>query len=467
MYRELIKQLTITGFCIFLHSATKAQNYDCNCSQTFEKMTEKLENNYIAYHLTKLEIEKEYESRKLKYKSLTDRTEAQNCSQVLQDFLAFFKDGHLFVTEYPNFSEEDLARTKYEIKQNIFNPNIHKVFDSDTIEGYWTDGISKFMIIKNQNANISFEYVAVIVDCDDKTKIGEIKFAVNDSKHKYEGFYYTNRYASRYVKVTPYKDNSLLSIWGGITWGRLNSREETVYNPTAPGFKKIDNKNALLTIPSFLIDAKDLNQVLIDNEKELKSTNNLIIDIRGNTGGNGIYFDLLSLYYEKPIHNERGLAIASDDNIDYFEKFSSNNGQDNPYLSVITAMKQNKGKIVPGPDFGTIEMNPEKTNLKKIVILTDRSNISAAETFILHSKAVSDKVITMGDNTGGVVDYNNINLIKLNCEKHGIYFGYPTFTLNDRIITQGYNKTGIIPDIKINNSVKNKIGFVLKYLKNN
>jgi hypothetical protein len=464
--RKVTIKTAIVGLSVFLSVNTKAQNYDCNCGQTFDKMIEKLEANYIAYHLTKTEIENEYQTRKSEFKTLANQTEPQNCTKLLQDFLSFFKDGHLFVSEYPNFSEEDLSKTKSEIKENIFKVSDIANFSQSPIEGYWTDGASKFAIIKNTNTKIPFEYVAVIVEALDVSKIGEMKFAVNFSKNTWDGIYYTNNYASRYVKVTPYKDNALLSIWGGIVWGRLQLKDANIFNPNATTFQKIDEKNAVLTIPSFLIEAKDFNKVLMDNKKELKNIENLIIDIRGNTGGNGIYFGLLSTYYEKPAQHVRGFALSSEDNIIYFEKFASNRKND-PYAPVIKAMKEEKGKIVPGPDFGQLELKSEKTNIKNVVILTDRSNMSAAETFVLYSKAVSSKVITMGDNTGGVVDYNNINLIKLNCEKHGIYFGYPTYTLHDKVVTQGYNKTGIPPDVKIDNTVQDKIAFIVKYLKEN
>jgi hypothetical protein len=55
----------------------------------------------------------------------------------------------------------------------------------------------------------------------------------------------------------------------------------------------------------------------------------------------------------------------------------------------------------------------------------------------------------------------------LDCEKYGISLGYPTYTLHDKTPNEGYNKTGIAPDIKIENSVKDKIGFILKYLADN
>ena len=456
-------KIAMAGFSVFFSLSTKAQNYDCNCGQTFDKLIEKLEANYIGYHLRKAEIENEYEARKSQFKLLAGQTQPQNCTKLLQQFLSFFKDGHLFVAEYPKFSEKDIAETKTKIKENLFDVNTINKFSESPIEGYWTDGSSKFSVIKNKNAEIPFEYVAVIVASGDASKIGEMKFAVTTSGNTWEGVYYTNGYASRYVKVTPYKDNSLLSIWGGIVWGRLQTKDGELFDPAAPTFRKIDKETAVLTIPSFLIEAKNFNKVLLANEQELENSKNLIIDIRGNTGGNGIYFDLLNIYYERPAHIERGFALSSEDNIAYFEKFASDR-KDDPYAPVVKEMKEQKGKIVQGPDFGPLELKPVKTNIEKVVILTDRGNMSAAETFVLYSKAVSSKVITMGDNTGGVVDYNNINLIKLNCEKHGIYFGYPTYTLNKNIITQGYNKTGILPDIKIENSVKDKIAFIVNYL---
>ncbi len=457
-------QTVLAGIWMFLSFNTKAQNYDCNCRQAFDKMIEKLEANYIGYHLTKIEIESEYQIRKSEFKALANQTEPQNCTKLLQTFLSFFEDGHLFVSEYPKFSEEDLKKTKSEIKENIFDVSTIAGFSESPIEGYWTDGTSKFAVVKNTNTKIHFEYAAIIVEAPDVSKIGEIKFAVNSSKNTWEGTYYTNSYASRYVKVKPYKDNTLLSIWGGIVWGRLQSKEAQMFDPNATTFQKIDEKSAVLTIPSFLIEAKDFNKILLDNIEQLISIENLIIDIRGNTGGNGIYFGLLTAYYEKPAQHVRGFALSSEDNIAYFEKLVSNSKND-PYVSVVKAMKEAQEKIVQGPDFGPLELKPEKTNIKKVVILTDRSNMSAAETFVLYSKAVSSKVITMGDNTGGVVDYNNVNLVKLNCEKYGIYFGYPTYTLHDKVVTQGYNKTGIPPDVKIDNAIQDKIAFIVKYLK--
>ncbi|HNQ26791.1 MAG TPA: hypothetical protein PKL92_02620 [Aquaticitalea sp.] len=149
-------QTVLAGIWMFLSFNTKAQNYDCNCRQAFDKMIEKLEANYIGYHLTKIEIESEYQIRKSEFKALANQTEPQNCTKLLQTFLSFFEDGHLFVSEYPKFSEEDLKKTKSEIKENIFDVSTIAGFSESPIEGYWTDGTSKFAVVKNTNTKIHF-----------------------------------------------------------------------------------------------------------------------------------------------------------------------------------------------------------------------------------------------------------------------------------------------------------------------
>ncbi|HET6766208.1 MAG TPA: hypothetical protein VFH08_02375, partial [Chitinophagaceae bacterium] len=271
-------RIVIVTLLAFFCTTAKAQNNNCDCKEVFGKMIEKLETNYIAYHLTKDKIDKTYQRRKAAFEVMSGQTEAENCTKLLQEFLSFFKDGHLFVSEYPKFSEVDLAKVKSYIKENIFAVNTSVSATDSAIEGYWTDGSSKFLITKNQHTKIPFHYVAIVVHAQDASKLGEIKFAVKSNR---EGTYYTNNYASRYVKITPYKDNTLLSIWGGIVWGRLDSKEAQIFNPVAITFKKLDKNKALLTIPSFLVDAKDLNNVLKENEQEIRNIENLIIDIRG------------------------------------------------------------------------------------------------------------------------------------------------------------------------------------------
>lgn len=466
VYKNSFMKIILTLFFLLgIGSCLIAQNDPCTCSESFQRMQEKLEANYIAYALTKDKIAPAYTARKLKYNQLAAKTPLSQCTRLMQEFLGFFKDGHLFVSEFPKLPDSTLARHKTWIKaQKINNPKVNSISKVD-IEGYWTDGTSSFALVKNLSSKIPYDYLAVTISAPDSSKIGEIKMGLTLSKGLWEGVYYTNAYTPRYVNVKAFKENQLLSIWGGFTWGRIKNKNGLIYDPVLPLVRRLDEETILLSLPSFLIEKSKLDQVLMAHFQELTETPKLIIDLRGNTGGNGIYFDLLSLFYEKSAPSELGFALSSEDNLNYFKKFVSPQGSD-PYTSVVKAMEATPGKIVPGPLFPALQLNPLAAKLKTAIILTDRGNMSAAETFILSSKAISSKVITMGENTGGVVDYNNINMVSLGCATQGIYFGYPTFSFNQEVhLGKGFNQKGIAPDVRIDPKVVDKIGFALQYLK--
>ncbi|MDZ7647193.1 MAG: hypothetical protein U5K54_08445 [Cytophagales bacterium] len=58
----------------------------------------------------------EYERRKVKFRKEVASVKSESCTKFLQDFLSYFKDGHLFVFEQPTYSEEEIALSKKESK---------------------------------------------------------------------------------------------------------------------------------------------------------------------------------------------------------------------------------------------------------------------------------------------------------------------------------------------------------------
>jgi len=452
-----------------------AQN-NCDCESIFNNLLVKIEENYIGYALTKSEIQEEYTSHIEEFRTKTKATADESCTAVLQDFLRFFEDGHLFVSEIPNFNAEQLLKFKNDVKSHMYSLPVVKEYlvlnrsSLSGIEGVWTDGESRFAIVKNNNTAWKYQYVAVTITHLQPDKAGELKFGVNLKDGRYEGIYFTNSYASRYVSVETQKNTSTLSIWGGISWGRINYTDDNsietlpLFNPVTPTVVKLNDETTLLTIPSFLIDKKDFDKVLMSNYLLITDSRYLLIDIRGNTGGNGIYFDLLRLYASKPVKSEIGLAISSPDNIAYFDRFSSRK-KNNPYAPVVEDMKKSPGKIVVGPRYTEKELEPLNSKIERVAILTDEDIMSAAEAFILQSKQISDKVITIGKNTKGVIDYQSINMVKLGCESRGIHFGYSTSTLNKEVPKNGYNQTGIKPDVLSEKTSTDLITFAIAQLK--
>ncbi len=150
----------------------------------------------------------------------------------MQKFLKFFKDGHLFVLEIPTFNSDELSAFKNVLRGKMHNVDsvcnylIKNKNSLDKVEGVWTDGNSRFAIVKNHNTLWGFQYVAVIISHAQSAKIGEVKFGVNLKDHLYEGTSFKG-YAPRYVAVEPCKENSILSILGGQMWGRVNYTDKS------------------------------------------------------------------------------------------------------------------------------------------------------------------------------------------------------------------------------------------------
>lgn len=73
----------------------------CDCTMVLEQLIQKLETNYIGYTLVKDEVDKEYKAHIRVYNDQAKGVSGTSCTPLLQRFLEFFKDGHLFVTEIP------------------------------------------------------------------------------------------------------------------------------------------------------------------------------------------------------------------------------------------------------------------------------------------------------------------------------------------------------------------------------
>ena len=77
---------------------------------------------------------------------------------------------------------------------------------------------------------------------------------------------------------------------------------------------------------------------------------------------------------------------------------------------------------------------------------------------------MSNKVRVYGANTAGVIDYTSVMSVRLKSSgNQNIYFGFPTSSLSKEYAIDypnGYNKTGIRPDVAIPSSVEDKILYV-------
>ncbi len=432
----------------------------CDCEKAFEELIVKLESNYIGLALTTdTKRLASYDSLKSNYRAKSKGISPESCAQFLNKFLSFFEDGHLFASEYPQVDSLIIIKNRQFIQsetKELDAINELAKDTSDSIVGLWMDGESIFRIVKNQ----SYFDAYILKSNRINATIGSLKLRLRKTSIGYEGTYYAYNFNTRFVKGNVYKENEALRL-GAVKWKRSSSETAISENILAPIIRKIDDENTLLIIPSFSINYKDFQKFLKENKKLVKETSHLIIDIRGNTGGNAIYFPLIENFATRVLTSRQGYVLTSDDNRTYFEQqigFVSSK----IYTPLLERMTTN-GEVIDGPKYQDRDLTKSKSQIQRVSILMDNGSASAAESFVLHSKGASDRVTTFGTPSKGMIDFTSVNSLLLkNSGNRNIYFGYPTGTLNKDVMKSGLNKTGIIPDIPIP-SGENKVQFIIDY----
>ena len=445
-------------------SQVGAHAQKCNCATVFEAVVKKVATNYLQ--LKQMQIAgktKAYETRIVAYRQKVKKVPAEQCTAFLQDFLSYFQDRHLFVFEYPKYTKQARAALQKRLqahKKTVqqLEKMVRQQAGKDPLIGYWNDGKSVLAVVNEQGKYNAY----ILKNQQDASKTGEILAQIQVYKDRLQVTYNTYKYAPRYIWGGIYKEGTALSFSGGLKWVKFKNSQGVLVDPTLPTIQKLDDQHTLFTIPSFSVDYKKFVQVLKKKQKLLLNAPHLIIDIRGNTGGNAVYFSFIEIYANQTLKGGQGLVLASPFTKTYFERLAKRN---KIYKPVVKRITENMGSIVDGPQYPDRKYKAlGRSKIKNVAILTDHGCMSAAESFILHSKGASNKVTTFGSPTAGVIDYTSVSVVKLvSSGDQNMYVGFPTSSLHKQIPQNGYNKTGIIPDVTIKANEKNKIKAVMQY----
>lgn len=94
----------------------------------------------------------------------------------------------------------------------------------------------------------------------------------------------------------------------------------------------------------------------------------------------------------------------------------------------------------------------------------DGGAVSAAEAFVLEA-ARSRRVTLFGANTGGVIDYQTVELDRLACPARGLLLGYPTIGASADLPAGALNGVGIAPHVRISSNEADWVGSVVDYFR--
>lgn len=457
----------------------------CSCGELLQELVTKVQTNYAGY-IHKIKEAKDssaYLVLKNKLNKEAATTSFKDCYTVLNKYVSYFNDGHLFVIELPRNTPQQSDSLRQFIKTvSLTDEELDKIRNkktTDPIEGIWGDADQQLAVIKT-GAN---KFIAVTIENKNtKWTRGMVKMEIERVKTgDYHITIYRNDFASvRFTKVRIYKGCVLpFGVYRFARTYPVHTELKYIHtkDPAIPFYQQLDAKNILLTVPTALIGKNILDSVLLRHQKEIMSTENLIIDIRGNLGGNSIWKNLLAgantkEYGDRKVPGEDDfLMLASPDNAEYFDFISSYLKQirDSAGITYYENLKrkilQSTGTII---GFSFYDPNPDTARRmvydfpRRVAIITDRGTASAGEAFVLSMKENSNKVVVYGDNTYGMIDYMNINTKKLLCKDNNTYYyGYPTF-FSHTTKAAPVNPTGIKPDVY----VPAKTGDWIKWVQN-
>ena len=216
------------------------------------------------------------------------------------------------------------------------------------------------------------------------------------------------------------------------------------YDPQAIA-RKVDSETFLIRFPSCEGDPS-LEWVNESVEAYKKSQcKYLIIDIRGNGGGQDTYYKpYLKLLYDRAFLS-KGVEIRnSKDNRAYLKS----QVERLPWLQEVAdkAMKSDEEFIPPVEDH-VIKYDTVNTLPIKAAIIIDSNVASSGEQLVLDIKGGSSRTVVYGKgNTLGCLDYSNTR--RADMRGCGITT-YVPMTRSSRLPDSGIDDTGIAPDVRI------------------
>jgi hypothetical protein len=258
---------------------------------------------------------------------------------LLNDWLNYFRSGHIGVvrkeTSELTQQEKDSLIARRKNLERL--PMDRKGFESylkeiagrlNPIEGIWKSKYNPAIgIIRCKEDTTCFKAFAIQMKDSIYWQPGQIVDKISslpngNSSYKTEyGSILKWMGSSRQILV-----NSKRADWVKIVPKATCSAKDSLYKEVAAGtkpfVKRLDSKTLYLRISSLQPECKKaIDQVLAQNDKLIRSTLNLIIDIRNGTGGSDrAWQGLIPYFYTQPIRHPGMRYRAGPINIDRMEK---------------------------------------------------------------------------------------------------------------------------------------------------
>lgn len=483
---NIFKVVLILIFALFsmnkpVHSQT------CDCESHFEWVKETFEANDAGYAITleKKGIEAYQRQNEETSKRITETENLDECLEALEDWLLFFRKGHIGIqrTSSPD-KESELSkkeiRAEYQDWEQV-DWNLNKLRkelterENDGFEGVWETGVYRIAILEQEG-----EYLGVILKADGVYwRPGQIKLKITPRNEGFSSVYYMRDHSESHSESVRLLDANHLSL-GDIDLFRAKPKQASLpatvnyfkaMEASTPYLQALDDNTHYLRLPSFGLGYKAaIDKLMIENKEAILNKPYLIIDLRNNSGGSDdSYLEVLPYLYTSPIKVVGVSFLASPLNISTLEELSNNPKLDEETKEVlaelIPKLRANEGSFVnlEEEEISYVEMEEVYPQPQKVAILINESNASAAEQFILEASQ-SSKVQLFGRNTAGILDISNVNIIESPSKDFVLAY---SMSKSFRIPEEAIDDVGITPDVVIPKEIPDHqwVEFVMQRMK--
>lgn len=394
----------------------------CNCIDNLNTTITKTEANYAGFPSktsgTKQQVYRTLTAH-LRTKAST-ANEVTTCYALLREYVQFFQDKHFTISRWKPESEWEKrpAISLEQFKSQLSSAELHP------LEGIWINPDSTLKIGIQRGNDQSFQ-ATVLESRDSKTPPGLVYYQIRQEGEKFlvesHDVQGSNKYYAR-------QQGNLFQNWSFDLWGKVYpqsiTKEELEEMKTwrkgnnGLDFYQFSPYSAYLKIPTFINNDEKIQQLVSAHDEQIRSCENLIVDLRGNGGGNTGWAALLPYVMTNTIVQGNSWLRVSPDNVKLkLEELGPmiNNPVPDELKKYFTdehmaALRKANAELPSAKDDFypirglDIPLDSIAAYPKKIALLVDELCGSSTEYFMFLMRQ-SKKVRTYGRNTIGMMDY--------------------------------------------------------------
>ncbi|RYG43051.1 MAG: hypothetical protein EOO01_21965 [Chitinophagaceae bacterium] len=417
--------LLLLIFCIAATQALSQANH-CNCSGNFEKLIEKTEANYAGFP-TKINTATQtaYQSlvRKIRQQIVTENN-PKRCYYLLAEYVQFFRDKH-FILSYANEKDADIETI--EIDESGFKKSL-SLKKTEGIEGIWVNPDSSMKLAISKFPGNVYKAI-VLTSADPKLFPGLVYLTFLPSK---KGLRVKTYNVFMTTEVPAKQKGNLLQVWNQQLFGRIypgsmsteEKNELRTWRDHNNGlaFRQLSARTTHLKIPSFYNNDDKIQALISRSDSMIRNTENLIVDLTGNGGGNTGWVHFMPYFMTNPVIQEDTHLRVTPENVkarkegmaafvlspipDEYKKYFPDS-LINVYKKVYAELSITKEPFYPTPAV-TFPLDSILSKPIKIALLVDDLCGSSTEYFFYLSKQ-SRKTIRYGIPTMGMMDYEGMS----------------------------------------------------------